>query len=177
MRAKWLVLPIIAALCTAAVAAPTKKARRQSRNPLVAQVQMQQEAYDQQIIEWRAGLERYTGIRVKTDAKAKGVEGQQQKLIADAIARADIVPPERFQRFSWVQDSQSTKITGWHAEIVEAAPADGGLLVKLKVGPLNAANASLTILDYSLETYLISDAGVRHLQTTFPPTPGFATFN
>ncbi len=183
MRKSLPVVLMFAFACSVVLAAETKKERRKAGRQSAAAptlqmlMQTNEEDYSQQVASYRAEAERYKGIRVSIDEGLKVVSAPQLKLIATIMEDADFVPTQRLQRFSWIEEHQGTKISGWNATIVEAGPADGSMLVKFKVSPRHEGNAGLMTTDYTLETYMISLSGAQFLQVEFPTTPRIVTFN
>jgi hypothetical protein len=179
MRKRWFIVLTVAIACTAVVTAETKKDNRKTRRnaaaPTLQSVMgFNETRHKEQVASIIEESERYTGIHVCVDKNSKSVSAPQLKRIATIMTEADIVPPDRLQRFSWLSEQYPTKITGWSATIVEAAPTDGGMLVKFRVTPMQTG---LMTTDYALETYRISDSGAQLLQIGFPPHRGMISFN
>lgn len=184
MRNRWLVALAIIFACSAVVAADAKRDSRKARRKtasaaatLQSVMNFDEGRHSQQVASIIEETELYTGIHVGVDKNLKGVTAKQLKVIATIMANADIQPPDRIQRFSWIPEQLATKITGWDATIIEMAPTAEGIHVRFRVMPLHAGNAGLMTTDYALETYMISDSGAQLLQIGFPPHRGAVSFN
>lgn len=185
MRKTISILLTVGFVCSAAAAAEAQRAGRKQtrrapgRNVMTTRrsIDASLDAYDRERANAQLEREKYKGTTVKPHPSARGELARVQGEAALAIEKADIVPDARTQRFRWIPEQMGTKITGWHAQILETERGPEGLLVKIKVTPLHAGNAGLRTTDYTIETYLVTARSVDHLTTDAPHGRGIITIN
>jgi hypothetical protein len=144
------------------------KDQAELKNPILQKVREENLAAEQ------AASQRYEGLTVIPHPEAEGENLRVQREVAAVLTRLDYIPAHRAQRFRWIEEEFHTKITGYHADIVEIAPNQDGVRVKLKVRP--TYHNTLRSGDHTIEYYDYANGQIEHRGSEAPPSRGVVIF-